>query len=74
MSQPIHEATHLSLLPAPPPAPAHSDTAECCPACQSSPDPWRFTGTRTLSETSEARAQKAVAVSFFLLAPYLANG
>lgn len=33
---------------------------------------WRFTGRRTLSETSEARAQKAVAVSFFLLAPYLA--
>jgi len=33
---------------------------------------WRFTGTRTLSETSEARAQKAVAVSFFLLAPYIA--
>ncbi|MBN9619745.1 MAG: hypothetical protein J0H43_08440 [Actinobacteria bacterium] len=32
---------------------------------------WRFTGTRTLSETSERRAQKAVAVSFFLLAPYL---
>jgi divalent metal cation (Fe/Co/Zn/Cd) transporter len=32
---------------------------------------WRFTGARTLSETSEARAQKAVAVSFFLLAPYL---
>ncbi len=33
---------------------------------------WRFTGDRTLSETAEARAQKAVAVSFFLLAPYLA--
>jgi len=33
---------------------------------------WRFTGSRTLSETAEARAQKAVAVSFFLLAPYLA--
>ena len=33
---------------------------------------WRFTGTRTLSETAEGRAQKAVAVSFFLLAPYLA--
>jgi len=32
---------------------------------------WRFTGTRTMSETAEARAQKAVAVSFFLLAPYL---
>jgi divalent metal cation (Fe/Co/Zn/Cd) transporter len=30
---------------------------------------WRFTGTRTLSETAEARAQKAVAVTFFLLAP-----
>jgi divalent metal cation (Fe/Co/Zn/Cd) transporter len=33
---------------------------------------WRFTGTRTLSGTAEARAQKAVAVSFFLLAPYIA--
>lgn len=33
---------------------------------------WRFTGSRTLSETSERSAQKAVAVSFFLLAPYIA--
>ncbi len=33
---------------------------------------WRFTGSRTLSETAEARAQKAVAVTFFLLAPYIA--
>ncbi len=33
---------------------------------------WRFTGGRTLSETSEARAQKAVAISFWLLAPYVA--
>jgi divalent metal cation (Fe/Co/Zn/Cd) transporter len=33
---------------------------------------WRFTGTRTLSETAEARAQKLVAVTFFLLAPYIA--
>ena len=32
---------------------------------------WRFTGSRTLSETAEASARKAVAVSFFLLAPYL---
>ena len=32
---------------------------------------WRFTGTRTLSETAEARAQKGVAVSFWLLAPYV---
>jgi divalent metal cation (Fe/Co/Zn/Cd) transporter len=32
---------------------------------------WRFTGSRTLSETAETRATKAVAVSFFLLAPYL---
>jgi len=32
---------------------------------------WRFTGTRTLSETAESRAQQAVAVSFFLLAPYI---
>lgn len=33
---------------------------------------WRFSGTRTLSEQAEARAQKAVAVTFFLLAPYIA--
>jgi divalent metal cation (Fe/Co/Zn/Cd) transporter len=33
---------------------------------------WRFSGTRTLSETAERRAQIAVAISFFLLAPYLA--
>lgn len=32
---------------------------------------WRFTGNRTLSESSEAKAQKAVAISFFLLAPYV---
>ena len=32
---------------------------------------WRFTGFRTMSETSERRAQRAVAVSFFLLAPYI---
>jgi divalent metal cation (Fe/Co/Zn/Cd) transporter len=31
---------------------------------------WRFTGRRTLSTTSEARAQRWVAASFFLLAPY----
>jgi divalent metal cation (Fe/Co/Zn/Cd) transporter len=31
---------------------------------------WRFTGHRTLSTTSEARAQRWVAASFFLLAPY----
>src|SRR5262249_33048738 len=33
---------------------------------------WRFTGSRTLSETAERTAQKAVAVSFWLLAPYIA--
>lgn len=33
---------------------------------------WRFTGDRTLSGTSERRAQRAVAVSFWLLAPYVA--
>ena len=33
---------------------------------------WRFTGSRTLSETAEGRAQKAVAVSFWVLAPYVA--
>lgn len=33
---------------------------------------WRFTGTRRLSETAEREAQKAVAISFWLLAPYIA--
>jgi divalent metal cation (Fe/Co/Zn/Cd) transporter len=33
---------------------------------------WRFTGSRMLSETAERQAQKAVAVSFWLLAPYIA--
>ncbi|WP_332602722.1 hypothetical protein [Arthrobacter sp. S2(2024)] len=32
---------------------------------------WRFTGSRTMSETAEGRAQKAVAISFWLLAPYI---
>jgi divalent metal cation (Fe/Co/Zn/Cd) transporter len=34
---------------------------------------WRFTGSRTLSEDAEQRAQKAVAVSFWLLTPYIAG-
>ena len=33
---------------------------------------WRFTGTRTISLDAERRAQKWVAISFFLLAPYVA--
>lgn len=33
---------------------------------------WRFTGDRILSHTAEERAQKLVAVQFFLLAPYVA--
>jgi divalent metal cation (Fe/Co/Zn/Cd) transporter len=33
---------------------------------------WRFSGSRTLSETSERRAQRLVALSLFLLAPYIA--
>jgi divalent metal cation (Fe/Co/Zn/Cd) transporter len=33
---------------------------------------WRFTGSRTLSSTAERRAQRLVALSFFLLAPYIA--
>ena len=33
---------------------------------------WRFTGSRTLSETAERSAQKGVAISFWLLAPYVA--
>ncbi len=34
---------------------------------------WRFTGDRRLSQTAEASAQQLVAVSFFLLAPYVAQ-
>ncbi|OOK83026.1 hypothetical protein BZL30_1563 [Mycobacterium kansasii] len=30
---------------------------------------WRFTGNRTLSQTAERRAQRGVAVSFWLTAP-----
>jgi divalent metal cation (Fe/Co/Zn/Cd) transporter len=33
---------------------------------------WRFTGSRTLSDSAERRAQQMVAVSFYLLAPYVA--
>jgi divalent metal cation (Fe/Co/Zn/Cd) transporter len=32
---------------------------------------WRFTGSRLLSDHAERRAQKLVAVQFFLLAPYV---
>jgi divalent metal cation (Fe/Co/Zn/Cd) transporter len=35
---------------------------------------WRFTGTRTLSGTAERRAQRAIAVSFWLLAPCIGAG
>ena len=34
---------------------------------------WRFTGTRRLSADAERRAERMVAVSFFLLAPYIAQ-
>jgi divalent metal cation (Fe/Co/Zn/Cd) transporter len=34
---------------------------------------WRFTGARRLSLRAEQRAQRLVAVSFFLLAPYIAQ-
>jgi divalent metal cation (Fe/Co/Zn/Cd) transporter len=33
---------------------------------------WRFSGSRMLSTSSERRAQQLVALSFFLLAPYIA--
>ncbi len=33
---------------------------------------WRFSGWRTLSDTAERRAQRGVAVSFWLTAPYIA--
>jgi divalent metal cation (Fe/Co/Zn/Cd) transporter len=32
---------------------------------------WRFTGSRVLSQSAEHRAQKLVAVQFFILAPYV---
>src|SRR5215217_8327349 len=32
---------------------------------------WRFTGERRLSETAEQRAQRLVAIQFFILAPYV---
>jgi divalent metal cation (Fe/Co/Zn/Cd) transporter len=32
---------------------------------------WRFTGSRLFSSVAEARAQKLVAIQFFLLAPYV---
>ena len=34
---------------------------------------WRFTGTRRLSHDAEQRAERLVAISFFLLAPYIAQ-
>jgi len=33
---------------------------------------WRFSGSRTLSQTAERRAQRGVALSFWLTAPYIA--
>jgi divalent metal cation (Fe/Co/Zn/Cd) transporter len=33
---------------------------------------WRFTGTRVFSDTAEQRAQRGVALSFWLTAPYIA--
>lgn len=32
---------------------------------------WRFTGNRIFSEVAESRAQKLVAIQFFVLAPYV---
>jgi divalent metal cation (Fe/Co/Zn/Cd) transporter len=34
---------------------------------------WRFTGSRVLSDHAERRAQKLVAIQFFLLVPYVAG-
>jgi divalent metal cation (Fe/Co/Zn/Cd) transporter len=34
---------------------------------------WRFSGTRRVSEQAERRAQRLVAITFFLLAPYVAQ-
>src|SRR5688572_31070996 len=33
---------------------------------------WRFTGSRVMSQAAEHRAQRLVAIQFFLLAPYVA--
>lgn len=33
---------------------------------------WRFTGSRMMSETAERQAQRGIAVSFWLIAPYIA--
>jgi divalent metal cation (Fe/Co/Zn/Cd) transporter len=33
---------------------------------------WRFTGSRVLSQSAEERAQRLVAIQFFILAPYVA--
>ena len=33
---------------------------------------WRFTGSRVMSQAAEHRAQKLVAIQFFILAPYVA--
>jgi divalent metal cation (Fe/Co/Zn/Cd) transporter len=33
---------------------------------------WRFTGSRTLSEHAERQAQRGVAISFWVVAPYIA--
>ena len=35
---------------------------------------WRPTGTRSLSETAERRSRRGVAISFWLLAPWIAAG
>ena len=32
---------------------------------------WRFSGSRLFSDAAERRAQKLVAIQFFLLAPYV---
>src|SRR4051794_41455042 len=34
---------------------------------------WRFTGSRVMSQAAERRAQRLVAVQFFILAPYVAG-
>lgn len=33
---------------------------------------WRFSGSRTVSDTAERRAQRGIALSFWLMAPYIA--
>jgi len=45
--------------------------ASCIEGIASAVIVWRFTGSRRLSDHAEGRAQKLVAIQFFILAPYV---